>query len=187
MRKEFKNTAGEIESCDEIVKTKWGKFMAIRQGNLWGLVNEDYEEILPVCYEEVSPFPNGCIGVKKGKWKLFNVRGEQINLCEYDDVDGEFYGDYVRVELGRKMGLVYKNGEIVVPCKYDDIGTCPGEYIVVCHGGKWGIVNEEGDEVVPCVYDSAVKVKEHPEEGYAEFEIDGKMCRIYDKGEMYWD
>ena len=259
MRKEFRNADGKVEYCDEVVESMWDH-IKIRQGSLWGVVDEDYKEILPCIYEEVVVFPQGRMGAKQkekwglfdakgiqiapciyddmgiiyddvfdgvgyirvklngkwglyegdeeivpckydsinawlgriyiekeGKWGLANERGEQIIPCEYDDVNGEFYGDYVCVELGGKKGLVHEDGEMVLPCKYDYIEMQPDEYIVVCLGGKWGIVNEEGDEVVPCIYDSVVKVEEYPEEGYAEFEIDGKICRIYDKGEMYWD
>ena len=187
MRKEFRNADGKVESCDEVVESMWD-YIKIRQGSLWGVVDEDYEEILPCKYEEIVVFPQGRMGAKqKEKWGLFDAKGEQIIPCEYDDVNCEFYGDYVCVELEGKMGLFHKDGEMVLPCKYDDIQMQPDEYIVVCLGGKRGIVNEEGGEVVPCIYDSVVKVEEYPEEGYAEFEIDGKICRIYDKGEMYWD
>ena len=187
MGKEFRNAAGKIECCDEIVKTMWGNFMAIRQGSLWGLVNEDYEEILPGCYEEVLPFPNGCIGVKKnGKWGLVNVRGEEIIRCEYDDVDGEFCGDYVRVELGGKMGLVYKDGQTALPCKYDAVDPFSGDYATVLLNGKWGVVNENGVEVFHCEY-GHVTIEDFSEEGYTQFELDGRICRRYDNGETYWD
>ena len=186
MRKEFKNADGKIEYCDEIVESMWD-YIEIRQGSLWGVVDEDYKEILPCIYEEVVVFPQGRMGAKqKEKWGLFDAKGEQIIPCEYDDVNGEFYGDYVCVELGGKKGLVHEDGEMVLPCKYDYIEIQPDEYIVVCLGGKWGIVNEEGDEVVPCIYDH-VEVEEHAEEGYATFVLDGRICRRYDNGEVYWD
>ena len=204
MRKEFKNADGKIEFCDEVVESMWD-YIKIRQGSLWGVVDEDYEEILPCKYEEVVVFPQGRMGAKqKEKWGLFDAKGEQIIPCEYDHIDmeveyhGYFYGcnasgenacgDYVCVELEGKKGLFYKkDGKMVLPCKYEDIKIIwPGDYIMVRLDGKCGIVNEVGGEVVPCIYDH-VEVEDHPKDRYATFVLDGRICRRYDNGEVYWD
>lgn len=186
MRNKFGNTADKIEPCDEIVKSIWGPIQ-IRQGLLWGVEDEDHRQILPCKYEEVAVFPQGCIGAKlEEKWGLFNAKGEQIALCIYDDVDGDFSGDYIRVKLNGKWGLVYKDGQIALPCEYDDVDHFSGDYAPVLLNGKWGVVNEEGVEVFPCEY-GHVTIEDCSEEGYTQFELDGKTCRIYDNGERYWD
>lgn len=186
MKNQFEKSAEATGGYDEVCKTSWGGFSAVRQGDRWGLVDGSFE-ILPCMYEEVYPFPNGCIGVKlHGKWGLVNQACEQLVPCIYDDVDGESSGDYVRVQLDGKLGLVYKDGKMALPCEYDEVDIFYGDYAPVRRNGKWGVVDEEGAEVFPCEYDY-VEIQDFAKEGYARIKLDGRICYIHDNGEMFWD
>lgn len=189
MKKEFRNAAGEIERFDEAQESFYGykNFKKIRQGQRWGVVNKDYDEILPCRYDSVEVWPQGCIVIEQnGKFGIANENGEPLVPCIYDEIDGEFSGEYLRVESDGKWGLVYKDGKEALPCKYDDVDTFYGDYAPVQINGEWGVVNEEDVEVFPCEYGN-VTIKDVSEEGYTEFELDGKTVRRYDNGEVYWN
>ncbi len=46
-----------------------------------------------------------------------------------------------------------KEGQEVVPCRYDEVRDFEEGLAAVQRGGQWGFVNKEGQEVVPCRYD----------------------------------
>ncbi len=70
--------------------------------------------------------------------------------------------DYIRFKEGDLYGLIYINGDTIIPAKYDEIDSfCESDgYAVVQLNGKYGFINTMGDEVTPVKYDWAFRFKD---------------------------
>ena len=83
---------------------------------------------------------------------------------KYWNGDGHYYGKYdwrddfifnglIKVKLDGKYGFINKDGEEIIPCKYEDADNFPDGLVKVKSAEGWGFVNENGEEIVPCKYE----------------------------------
>ena len=59
-----------------------------------------------------------------------------------------------------KWGLVNARGELIVPFKYDDLGTCvdcEGDFIHIEVEGKYGLIDCLGNIVIKPIYDDVIR------------------------------
>lgn len=66
---------------------------------------------------------------------------ERAASTKYDEV-GEFSNGVAQVKLNGKIGIVDKEGNEVVPCKYDNLSTFNFE------GGKGTVVNVDNEDIL---------------------------------------
>ena len=101
---------------------------------------------------------------KTKKWTVVDNHDTLIIDYIFDDVS-----QVMGVEKGRcpiveralvkkdgKWGVVNKQGEQIVQCKYDVIGDFSESYAQVERDGKVGLIDKNGVEFIPCVYDELV-------------------------------
>ena len=55
-----------------------------------------------------------------------------------------------------KWGFVNKEGEEIIPCKYENVEYFENGHCFVQKNEKWGIINKDGKEVVACEYDNII-------------------------------
>lgn len=73
-------------------------------GGLWGVINVNGEECVPLLYEEISNIMEGCFRVKKkGKYGVINVYGDIIIPLKYDFIAPLCYGQTFAVCDGEKI------------------------------------------------------------------------------------
>lgn len=86
---------------------------------------------------------------------FYTLGGNLITDCLWKDY--LVYGDIkcIRVENeDKKLGMFSSNGQLIVPCEYDEFKEAHIDgMVMVRKGQKWGFC-ANGREVVPCVYDS---------------------------------
>lgn len=58
-----------------------------------------------------------------------------------------------KIKLNGKYGFEDSEGNIVVPCKYDNAMQFINEVSIVELNGKEGVVNKKGEEIIPCECD----------------------------------
>lgn len=97
-----------------------------------------------------------------------------------------FHAGYAPVTDGKKFGLVDVHGTVLVPIKYDEVGSFNDPYpdlSLVKLGGKYGLVNKQGKEVLAPIYDNIdppvgtiMKVKKDKEEFY--MDTNGKRVEM---------
>ena len=99
---------------------------------LWGLLNSEGKEILPLEYDELIPSIGNreiFTAKKNGSYAVINKNGNIIvPYGKYQYIDG--------FDKGLARVNVYGNGEGLEKFMY-----------------KWGLINENGDEVLPPIYD----------------------------------
>ena len=97
-----------------------------------------------------------CVTVKDIKsQKIGLIDAKENRLCDFIfDSISEFNEDGIAIAkiTGEGYGLINKAGEIILPCKYDNINMLEYGYILIGLKGKVGIIDNDGHVVVPCIY-----------------------------------
>ena len=89
----------------------------------------------------------------ESKWGLMDRTGKLLTDLDYDSDYSSNYGGYIAIKYYGKKGLMrLSDGQVVVPCKYDEIlrNSSTGNYIsngyvAVVSDGKVGFVDLEGN------------------------------------------
>jgi len=93
---------------------------------------------------------------------IFKNKIENWFLLKYDFV-WDFSEGLARVEKDRYWGFINKEGEEVIPLKYDGVGNFReglAGLAKVLKDGKYGFINKKSDEVIPLKYDFVWDFKE---------------------------
>ena len=65
------------------------------------------------------------------------------------ELSGPYGGEYELINV--KYGFVNKNGEVVIPCKYDEARSFSEGIAAVRLGDKWGFVDKKGNDTFSLV------------------------------------
>lgn len=144
----------------------------------WGFVDADGKEVIKPTYTAVEESPDGAWLVAEGgkmkdgvlegeKWGVLDASGKLLIKPEYNEI-GVMQNGLVQLEKGGKKGFADAKWEIVIPVKFDFVGT-PNEQGFVWvnqggkfekgstttfQGGKFGVYRADGKEIVPAKFTS---------------------------------
>lgn len=95
-------------------------------------------------FAAIMPAKAGVIANEKGKLGYMDASGQLIIGYQYD-----FIGDFnekgiALVKKGKKFGFVNRQGTVVLPLKYTEIGRFENGYAWIKKGEKMGYINDEG-------------------------------------------
>lgn len=134
----------------------------VHKNNLIGLVNLQFEEILPVIYSEINQCGIFIIANKDEQWGVFNTEGVRISdnifstIKIFKPYDSK-WGNWLLVTNNDKCGLYNDQGKLIVAPNYDHIDTVD-DIIIISSEGKQGVVNKEGLTLLENQYDSIVSL-----------------------------
>tara|TARA_R110002050_G_scaffold300586_1_gene470644 strand:- start:17241 stop:19421 length:2181 start_codon:yes stop_codon:yes gene_type:complete len=133
---------GKYDGMD-LSRKELGLFSVYR-GELYGVLNKDGKEIIPLIYSRVDVFENGFIRVKKGgdyyeggddaQFGMYNSNGKKIIETNYGYL-GEVSDGLIRANMG---GNAYLDGDGLFSGENDEIT-----------GGKWGFLDTKGKIKIP--------------------------------------
>ena len=89
---------------------------------------------------------------------LRQFRTMPFDHSKYDLIDFTSEG-LAKVKLGRKWGLLNKQGKLFISLNYDEIWECSRGYTVL-YNGKRGFIDKQGRILVPAKYDDFRHVSE---------------------------
>lgn len=175
----------------------------------YGYVDHNGSEIIPLIYDQLSPYKNkvAIAGVGKyygskfkGKLALIDFQGNLLTQLKYDrlelfssgfskfDVGSweiemlEDYPEYARFHL-LGSGFLNNEGYEISVC-FNEVRTFKEEMAAVCLDEKWGFLNERNYSlVVQCRYDSVDNFKH----GVSLVKVDDKEFYIDKNGIEYTD
>ena len=165
---------------------------AIRIGDDCGYINTRGELVIPAIYGDACPFSDGAALVYKEGDGFFYIDkyGEKIVDCPIEfpvaaDAAGVSYYDFKDgllegCGIGGKVGIMNKNGEFIVPVKYDAVGSFSDGLAKVELNGKSGFVNMTGNVVIPLKYEEGGYFSE----GLGFVKTDGKWGFIDKNGNI---
>ncbi|MDR1343425.1 MAG: WG repeat-containing protein [Prevotellaceae bacterium] len=111
-----------------------------------------------------------------------DLQGNEIVPQIYDDVS--YSGDYYKVKLNWKVGIVDKQGNEIVAPKYHEVRVWKFKglnYAEIELYGKWGVVDKQGNEIVAPKYDE-VNAEGFNDNYYANVKLDGKWGMVDKQG-----
>ena len=82
-------------------------------------------------------------------------KGNGCDYGKYDWQDCFIWNGLIKVRLDGKYGFINKDGEEIIPCKYEDADNIPDGLIRVKSAEGWGFVNKNGEEIISCKYEDA--------------------------------
>ncbi len=110
---------------------------------------------------------------------------------------GQNHWAYVSLDTGeyKKLGILSETGKLIVPIKYDFIGSGKGFYFVKLKG-MWGCYNKVGENIIPLEYEdigfqvshNLVRVKKNGKWGFVDLQNNIKiqfqfdfLCNFYNE------
>ena len=141
--------------------------------DMYGFIDIEGKEVIPPVYNYACDFQQGNANVKfKNKWRVIDRNGKVIAkydeiefasqeksnnyfseniLSKYDEVK-ILKDDFAKVRLGKKWGLIDKQGNEVVSPKYNEIRKLANGFVQVRIDDKWGLIDESGNEIIEPVF-----------------------------------
>lgn len=144
---------------DEIQAFYDGEAYVVKNGKK-GIIRANGEVVVPCIYDEIkSYYENLYLVTSNGLYGFLNSQKQEILPCEYGEhyaigVFSDIDHRVIRLKKGDRYGLMDSNGNVLTPCKYDDIGGyLGGQLAFVSLNGKIGYVDRSGKEKIAPVYD----------------------------------
>lgn len=169
--------SGEYPVCALPVATEWietvvdseGRYL-VYNGEKYGFMTEDGEEITPYCYEMAYPFHEGLACVcRDGKYGYIDLEGETVIPFLYDRA-APFMEGLAYFAQGGRYGFMDRTGTAVFYLDCDSVSSFQEGLSYVCIDGRYGYIDKSGAMVIEPVYEDAGYFKE----GFAEVVLDGR-------------
>lgn len=151
----------------------------------YGVVDENFNEIIPMEYNFVDIEENGYIQVSSMDEYdhqlvgLYDYQGNEVIPCEYMVISGYHTDANVLLAVKeyndrRTYSLIDRKGNIIISeNKYRHISCTNKNDIFIIQSeqnGKFGIINEFGEEITECKYD---KISDFSNNGLAPVKLNG--------------
>ncbi|MBL7747305.1 MAG: WG repeat-containing protein, partial [Chitinophagaceae bacterium] len=120
-----------------------------------GLIERSFKLVIPCEYEALSsPQIPGFVAFRQnGLWGWMDYTGKVAVVPQFDQI-GWMYDGRMRVEKGKKFGIVDINGREVIPIKYEGIeDRFYNGYIRAILNKKYGYLDSTGAVVIPFEYE----------------------------------
>lgn len=120
---------------------------------LMGLIDSLGNTLLRPTYEFLS-FPSGGVMVaqKEGKYGLIRTDGSSVIPMGASYIYHLTTNRYLIQQANDTYSVVDRNGQTIIPAKYNSISTGPGETFIVYKGEGVGLLDNSGKELIPMEY-----------------------------------
>jgi len=140
---------------------------------------------LPGEYEEAEHFLGTHARVKKdGVWGLTDQHGyfREGSWTDYGARPvAQLNEGMTLMEHEGRLGIADKNGNLVTPCIFEDVGICRDNAIAVKFADSWGFVDRHGKLIVNCCWDKVTPFRK----GFARVYRNGRRYEISKDGTTY--
>lgn len=132
-------------------------YAAAKENGKWGVVDLQNEWLLAPEYEEIMAdglgrsFGQGAVFAKKDGAVRLYVNGEPVGDA-YEDARPFGAEGYAAVKQGGKWGFVNAEGQLRIPCQYDDALSFGQHLAAVEVDGLWGYISLSGELVIPAEF-----------------------------------
>ena len=129
-----------------------------------GVIDKQGQVVIPAQYMITHDFHEGLVYVWMGhlgerKGMFIDRTGNKV-IETSTPLAGEFHEGLACIEQKDSWGFINKQGNMVIPCRYDLSGVYDECYFsdglaCVKRNNLWGFVNKQGQEVISLKYDDA--------------------------------
>lgn len=155
----------------------------VRRGNLYGVLDEKGNIIVPVEYQEVEDKGIFIETTKSDNTKeYFNLKGEKTNQFDtYNSIEKSKYDDtYIGISKKYVYKILDNNYNVLTTEDYEYIeNLLAGLYIVRDSNGKYGVINEQNIKIIDNKYDIIQLI--NTTEIIQVMDIENNIISLYDK------
>ncbi len=160
------NSKGEIiksTEYDNIMSFGIKDYSKVIKGELCGLVDGDFAEVLSVEYEEILSHKYFIYAKKGGLWAILDEKCSLLTAFEFDTITdfnsySSSWSNWIIVKRNNLEGLYNSDGHCVLKAEYESIDN-EKELLIVEQKGKYGLCNKEGEHLIDSQFD---KIKPLP-------------------------
>lgn len=118
-------------------------------GYRYGFINSQFEEQIPVDYEDIKRFENGITVAKKnGFYGVINDQNQVIHPFDLNYRLIRFVNGYAAFEdENGKWGAIGSNGDVVIPCVYDSYFSFDNGVARVKQDGREFMIDKNGNKI----------------------------------------
>jgi hypothetical protein len=147
----------------------------------FGLLNAEGKPIIPLQYEAIRDYQFKLFAAKltDGRWKVFNIRGEEIFKGEYTDIR-DFDEEYATVKKDYRWGIMNKAGQIIKPLVYRDIIRTGKFTYNLLPMPQWKVVDQQNKQKFSYEFEDVRAVNEV----LYSYQLEGKRGLMTEKGEI---
>jgi hypothetical protein len=149
----------EVVPCgkyDDLEEYHEGLARVSRDGKA-GFVDKNGYEVIPCEYDWAHDFQEGLALAKKDGEECYIDKDRRVvlKLAELGVLSAWDFSDglaAVICEPGGKRGYINKAGQLVIPCKYDEVHDFRDGLAMVKENSTWGFIDKTGQMVLPRMY-----------------------------------
>ena len=126
----------------------------VEKNEKYGYLNKKGKLVIPYKYDFANEMYKGVAIIKiNGKYGLIDNKGNYKISPQLEDV----YFDNLKIGIitfikDGLVGLMDKNGKILVPSKYETIGKIENGFAPAKINGKYGLIDTKGSTIIPFRY-----------------------------------
>src|SRR5690606_19971229 len=126
-------------------------FSVVKKASGMGLLDSNGKEIIACSYDSIGTnFANGRLAIQqKGKWALFNTKGQQLSPFKYLHIGYAKEGRIPFQNEQEKWGYLNMDGNIVIPPQFKYASDFSEGLAFCMLGDTIGYIDTMGLEVVP--------------------------------------
>ena len=130
----------------------------VLQKGKWGVIDRTGTFIIEPRFDEVEQIAESR-NIRVRESRLWGLLGEDLSILApplWDEV-GDLHQGAIPVKRDGKWGYVNKEGDLVIPCQWDDAWRfSQAGLAIVTLDGKRGFIDRTGRVVVPTIWDGAI-------------------------------
>ncbi|BDQ02281.1 WG repeat-containing protein [Ignavibacterium sp.] len=134
-----------------------GKLAGVKIDDLWGVINDKGNIIVPPNYTIIEICGEMILAYKRDNYSIFDKFGKEMPSIskKYNWFKPADESGLIIVTEGKKYGLINDKGNAIVPAKYDFLSNFNSGMARFQKDKKWGFINKAGKEVITAEYDDA--------------------------------
>lgn len=132
----------------------------VRKGNKYGVIDDNYQELLPVEYDEIDDYLyNNKLKLRvRDKWGWAYYDGTHhytLSPFIYEEIE-DYTDGLALVKKNGMYGFINENWDEVIPFVYEEAFPFLDGISSVKHNEKWGVIDTNGDTLIPFEYEKLV-------------------------------
>lgn len=135
---------------------------AVQKGDFWKLLGSDLQPKTEDVYEDILIDEAGfcsrqerIFAKQKGGYHLLDTEGKRIGELVFETARPFGEDEMTAVCIDGKWGFINVDGELVIPCGFEDARAFAYTLAPVKQNGKWGYADEAGELVIEPQFEDA--------------------------------
>jgi hypothetical protein len=155
-------------------------YARVKLNGKWGIIDGQGNMVLPCQYSSIGKMYHNTTNLEVAKdnlWGTVDVRNnfKIVIPFQYDELNIFGDGKTASIRLNGKNGYIDSIGNVIVPCKWDEIRNSEDGFFSVKLDGKWGYISTPDKLIVGCRYDTPIEFSKSDKIPHITVKLNGKI------------